>query len=355
MAGPLPTRTTTDPNSAADINTLNDAIGNVTGITLFDNAIINPNGKFVQRVSNSDIYDATGPYNNDGDYVNDMWSLETDGNDVFDVSHDASESAIKLDVETSKRGGIAQILRNEFTTKYAASGKASISCLVKSANIVAARIAIVEWDGTVDNPTLPMVTSWAATPTLAAGWTFANTPSDLTVTSAYTTIKVNDITLASGTDNLAMLIWLPNEETITDVIFIKNVVFSEGSNVFTYRDRHPSIEQTLVLENGIAYTGATNQRIGNVGIASGGGTSRHNLVLGVPMWKIPNVIQQLGTMELTDIVTANKAAGTLSLAAEGTRTNPVLKTAGSGYVVGTSYELLNVSAGGKVFVGAEIL
>jgi len=245
-------RTTTDQNSANDINQLKANIEAVKGGDgaaaptttietvnrngVYSNAIINPDGEIGQRGTSFDS--TTTPANDDGEYLLDRYVLLSDGNDVLDVSFDSTEKAIKWDVETSAQAGFLQVIENK-NSRHLVGQKASISFKAKSNNITAIRAAIISWDSTADTVTLDVVSSWGATPTLVSNWTYENTPSDKTVTSDYTTIKIEDIDIdTAGTNNIGLFVWLPNAETIGDVIYIKNIQLNIGSSALDYSPRH---------------------------------------------------------------------------------------------------------------------
>lgn len=210
------------------IKSYTDNYGNINSI--YRQAIINGNFDVDQRV---------GPYtsgrNNDDVYTLDHWNLISDGNDVFDVSQVAvtdlpgSNYAIKLDVETAKRGGIVQFLEAKDAQKF--KGKTvSISFAVKSANISAIRATVLSWASTADSITSDVVGTWADTPTWATNWADNATPADLTVTESWTTVKVEGIAIDESTvNNLALVIWTPNEETIGDIVYISQVQMNVGS------------------------------------------------------------------------------------------------------------------------------
>lgn len=181
--------------------------------------------------------------NNDDVYTLDRWNLVSDGNDVLDVSQEAitdlpgSNYAIKLDVETAKRAGIVQFWEAKDAQKF--KGKTvSVSFAVKSANIAAIRCAVLSWGSTADSITSDVVGTWGATPTWATNWTEENTPADLTVTSSWTTVKVENIAIDSATvNNLALAIWLPNEETIGDIVYISQVQMNEGATALPFQPK----------------------------------------------------------------------------------------------------------------------
>ncbi len=216
---------------------------NVSKVGLFQNAIVNPNGQIAQRGTTFDA--TTNPANNNDTWILDRWLLLSDGNDSFDVSYDSAEDAIKLDVETSKRGGICQILENKNCKDFAGES-VSVSFKVKSANIAALRCAVLAWDSTADTVTSDVVSSWAATPTWAANWTAENTPGDLSVTASYTTVTIENISVDTASmANLALFIWTPNEETIGDIVYIREIQLNHGAIALSFMPRHYTDELEL--------------------------------------------------------------------------------------------------------------
>lgn len=215
-----------------------DTLYTNTNIGMARQAIINGNFDVSQRGTTF-----VAGANNDDVYTLDRWNLISDGNDVLDVSQEAvtdlpgSNYAIKLDVETAKRAGIVQFLEAKDAQKF--KGKSvSISFAVKSANISAIRATVLSWASTADAVTSDVVGTWGATPTWAANWADNATPADLTVTSSWTTVKVENIAIDESTvNNLALAIWLPNEETIGDIIYISQVQMNMGSVALPFQPK----------------------------------------------------------------------------------------------------------------------
>lgn len=206
--------------------------------SMYDNAIINGNFDVWQRGTSF-----TASANNDDVFTADRWNLISDGNDAVDVSQEAvtdlagSSYAIKLDTETAKRYGIVQFIEAKDAQKFKGQ-TVSLSFKVKSANISALRATVLSWASTADSVTSDIVASWADTPTWATNWADNATPADLTVTSDWTTVKVEGIVLDEATvNNLALVIWTPNEETIGDIVYIAQVKLELGDTATTYQPR----------------------------------------------------------------------------------------------------------------------
>jgi len=237
---------TTDIATQAEVATGTDNAKIVTPLaaapygysSLSRQAIINGNFDVSQRATTF-----VAGANNDDVYTLDRWNLVSDGNDVLDVSQEAvtdlpgSNYAIKLDVETAKRAGIVQFLEAKDAQKF--KGKTvSISFAVKSANISAIRATVLSWASTADSVTSDIVGTWGETPTWATNWADNATPADLTVTSGWTTVKVEGIAIDEATvNNLALAIWLPNEETIGDIVYISQVQMNMGSVALPFQPK----------------------------------------------------------------------------------------------------------------------
>lgn len=300
MATATDTSLATSESIKAYVDT-QDTLYTNTNIGMARQAIINGNFDVDQRV---------GPYtasrNNDDVYTLDRWNLISDGNDILDVSQETitdlpgSNYAIKLDVETAKRAGIVQFLEAKDAQKF--KGKSvSISFAVKSANISAIRATVLSWASTADSITSDVVGTWAATPTWATNWADNATPADLTVTSSWTTVKVENIAIDEATvNNLALAIWLPNEETIGDIVYISQVQMNMGSVALPFQPK--SYEEELrackrYYQKTYEYNTAPGTNLGSHLTAKGVIGSRqlsvqHALVSGDPictgaMWQFP--------------------------------------------------------------------
>lgn len=82
------------------------------------------------------------------------------------------------------------------------------------------RIALLSWAGTIDTPTDP-VSAWNAAgtnPTLAASWSYINTPASLAITSSYVRYNVSG-SVPTGANNIAILIWRETGST-TDYVWV---------------------------------------------------------------------------------------------------------------------------------------
>lgn len=208
-------------------------------------SIRNPNGFIDQRLRSDFVDDV---------YYNDFWKLMkenaslTDGTMKYSVSDDAIQISI-IDAVLTTRFGIIEFLESELSVQYF-SGKASISFLVKAnnTNIPNIRAALLAWDSTADILTSDVVSVWAATPTLATNWFFENTPSNISITTAFTKVTIEGIDIdQANMKNLALFIWVPDQ--VNDVVLsIKECQMNVGSRVLKFGKRSKVIEKLLAKD-----------------------------------------------------------------------------------------------------------
>ena len=179
--------------------------------------------------------------------------LLSDGNDVVDVSQETTlvptghYAAIALDVETgNKKFGICWIL--EARDSKALAGQAvSLSFRARTTGAISIdhlRAGVVSWTSTADAPTSQLVAggAWGAAatnPTLATNWAFDNAPVSLaTLTTSYQTFKIENISVASGANNVAVFIWIDDvTTTVTEILYIGGVQLEIGSIATDFEHR----------------------------------------------------------------------------------------------------------------------
>jgi hypothetical protein len=111
----------------------------------------------------------------------------------------------------------------------------SFACQMKAtAGITDVRIGIVQYTGTPDATTADPISSWGSAgtnPTLAADWSYVNTPAALSVTTSWVEYSVLNQTLSGSAVNVAVLIWCDDETTTqtTDILRISDVRLVKGA------------------------------------------------------------------------------------------------------------------------------
>lgn len=233
-----------DTDDADNLKTVTaQSIANLSVVSGNPNFLFNQTFAVAQR--GTSFTSATSPANNDDTYLFDRWILLSDGNDSVDVTQETSTvptgagSAIKLEVETiNTKFGIFQPLE-ALDSDAAIGGVVSISFDARNAaaddNTDVMKAAVVSWDSTADSITSDIISTWNAdltTPTLAANWTFENTPSDLALTQAYQTFTIENISVdTASTNNIGIFIWCDNGDgAVDDAVFISRVKMELGTN-----------------------------------------------------------------------------------------------------------------------------
>ena len=206
-----------------------------------DNAIINGNFLVAQRGTTF----ASGD-NNDDTYNLDRWLINSDGNDIVDITQtSATTGGITLDVETTnKKFGIVQIIEAKncnglIGNTATLSFQAKVSDTSKLDNIKA---AIIAWNSTADAVTSDIVASWAVegtATTLASNLTYeGSTPANLSVTTSFAKYSVTADIDTSSTTNIVVFIWSDVlDSTAGHTLSIKEVQLELGSVATSYQHR----------------------------------------------------------------------------------------------------------------------
>lgn len=231
------------------------------------------NGDFVvdrRRGDNSAYTSATSPVNSDDKFLLDRWILLSDGNDIADVNQEAvgtssdipadGRGAIKLDVETAnKKFGIFQPIENA-NCKHIDGQVVSLSFKVKAgggSSISNIRAGIVQLGtGSEDSFVSDIVSAWEAAgtdPSLNVGWSYANTPANIALTTSYQTVKVEGVTMGA-LGNAGVFIWVDDTDPIAgEFVFIADVQLEVGPTATNY-DRRSIQDEQLLCERYFAKT-----------------------------------------------------------------------------------------------------
>lgn len=153
---------------------------------------------------------------------------------------------------TADKGGLIQFIESFATTgtKSFDSRTVTLSAYlrVSNARLGNLKMAIVQWAGTVNSLTSDPVSSWGAddtNPTLAANFSFLNTPANLNATTSWARFSVS-ATVGSSASNLAVMIWNDDKAYNANDEFYITGVQLEVSPVMTELESRPlSIEEVL--------------------------------------------------------------------------------------------------------------
>jgi hypothetical protein len=149
-------------------------------------------------------------------------------------------------VGTLGKVALWHIISAEDTAAIVSNGAASLSYwayLPSGANIDKIRAGVVEHDGVADACDADPIDAWSAEdtdPTIVAAWgaTYANTPVDDQHTSkddTWTQITIENITIASSTTNLGILIWIEDRtHLINEIALVGGVQLEPGASATAF-------------------------------------------------------------------------------------------------------------------------
>lgn len=126
----------------------------------------------------------------------------------------------------------------------------SASIAVSNVRLGNIKMGIAQFTSTADATTGDPISSWGAdgvTPTLAANWSWVNTPSNLAVTTSEARVYVNGVVGASM-NNLAAVIWNDDKSyTAADTLHVTDVQLEYGSYPTLYERRWKAAEVDACL------------------------------------------------------------------------------------------------------------
>jgi len=163
--------------------------------------------------------------------------LLSDGNNVANVDQELTTvplgayAAAKVTVATANKkfGFLFPIEARD--ARQIIGGTASLSFKARkggsNATLGSLRAAIISWSGTEDVITRDVVSSmsWGAAgtnPTLAANWTYENTPSNLALTTSYQEFKIENVAIdTASAKNVGVFIWTDDTNaTVNDIVYL---------------------------------------------------------------------------------------------------------------------------------------
>ena len=171
-------------------------------------------------------------------------------------------------VTAGEKYGQFQILeaRDAKRLIQAGNGIVSLSFKVRNGgpfNIVTCRAAILSWTttggGVEDAPVSDWISAWGAdgtNPTPITDWTLENVPANLTVTGAFTTVKIENIAIDTpNTVNIGVFIWIDDitNPVAGDFFRIGDVQLEPGATAHPYVQR-PFVEELQLCQRFAAKT-----------------------------------------------------------------------------------------------------
>jgi hypothetical protein len=146
----------------------------------------------------------------------------------------------------SVQAGIVQFLTAQQTRPWRGQS-VSLSADVWGTNVANIRMAVVVWTSTADALTSDIVATWGAgNPTLAANWAYIGTPASIAISGTRTRYSVENLTIPTNANNIAVFIWTPDVEASGDLWNVARVKLEPGATATAFVARDPADELRLI-------------------------------------------------------------------------------------------------------------
>lgn len=182
----------------------------------------------------------------DADFLADRWYTLREGG--YSVASRQTGVGLQIKTTTTDKFGIVQIVPAKELEPYI-NGKFSLSIDVKSDGTSKCKLALLSWGDETDSPTRDVVDVWGATdtnPTMVTDWTMDGVSDFTTLSSSLQTLSVEDVSLTSGTKNIALFLWVEN--TVEDeLISINNAQILPSVSISSYSNESYLKELTKCL------------------------------------------------------------------------------------------------------------
>ena len=293
------------PLTSADITdgTITESDLSSSVLTLARNDIIN-GGYLINQENNTSATDDSYSIGDLFLYVGEnssTTSLQTSGG----PQGDRNFARINVDNANAQAGWV-YFLTNDDCQDYIANGALSFGIKAKTTSgaIDTIRIGILKWTGTADSVTSDVVGTWASDgtdPTLATNWSYENTPSDLNLTTSWQRFTVENVTVDSDTNNIAIFIWI-DDGTITanDQLDVTEWQLNPGATVndFSSGSKTEELKKVEYFLERNNFDSATNEFTGLYGFQS-------TTTLTYAFWKLRTPKRAVPTFTFSDGATFN--------------------------------------------------
>jgi hypothetical protein len=331
------------------------------------NSIINGDFRVAQRGTTLTVADGaygldrwvalgsgTGGEGSSGQNVN-MIQVSSIGNDVVNTMLlSGSTAGLKFGcVQIIESRNLAGLKTGTVTVSFRAAvnnGAADVRC------------AVLGWSGTADAVTRDVVstsgTPWLSSPpTLAANWSYLNTPVDLNVTNTVATYSVN-ANVTGLPNNLAVFIWVNGTSHASNGTLLLNDVQLESGAIATPFERKTFQEQLANCQRyywRISKGGGTAKYVQGLGGAAGTNTCSFIVNNPVAMRSAATSIEYFG-IQPTDIMNYFGGEGFFSLVQGSSTalTTFIYNNTSGGLVEGRPHAIAITSVVGFFGVSAEL-
>lgn len=187
----------------------------------------------------------------DATYAADRWKILEQTTTEWDISREdtLAPAGFRHSMKLEANGTDTQVMGYQAilgvnSAEIIGNGKASLSLHVlmqKSTAFNSAYAAILEWSGTEDAPDADPISGWNSSPTqptLKANWSYAGKTATITADDDWQEITLEDVTIASGTKNLAVVFWMDDQSySATNAWYVSGLQIVPGSTAASYMHR----------------------------------------------------------------------------------------------------------------------
>jgi hypothetical protein len=309
------------------------------------------NGRFSVNQINGTLV-TTGPSYS---YGSDMWRMliESGNANMYALRNDFTgtyvTNALMQTLTANLKFGVFQAIELANMRDLAGAATVTLSAILNAnpATVSNVKMAILQWNGAADAVTNP-ISAWNAAgtnPTLAANWSYANTPANLGVTAAPTRFAVTGTVTNTGR-NLGVLIWCDSKTAaVNDTFLLTDVQLEAGSAATVYEVRPHGLEMLLCQRYWRTIRCGT-------GVGSSATVVRL-FVSTAGMMKVP-AASSSAALTVTDGFSANPVQSSINIVNNGVVPDAAQLDLGNftGLTAGRFYAVLNIS--GDIWLDARM-
>lgn len=141
--------------------------------------------------------------------TSDRWLALYDSNNI--ILTPKINNGVQIESNSTGKFALVQIVPNKYIEQYI-DGNFSASIKAKSDGTAKIKIAIISWDGAIDNTNNSVISNWNSMgidPTLDASWYYESISAIYNLNSDYQTIKLEEVEIAGPSiKNIALMIWI---------------------------------------------------------------------------------------------------------------------------------------------------
>jgi len=178
----------------------------------------------------------------DATYFIDNWIMVCDGPDIVTLERH-TDLSLKITVKTgNKKFGLIQWIQYAKTVPLVYFATCSLMIEARASATLNLKVGVISSTNTADSGVaLEPISAWGimgTNPTLVAGYSFLNTPANLSLVGAagLKTFKIEGISVPSNANNIGLLFWIDGVlPAAADIIYVSRVKLQSAASA-TYFD-----------------------------------------------------------------------------------------------------------------------